>query len=248
MPPGRDINLEILRVEGYRKVRLFLDVSTILLCARLKTLRLPVLQQAVERDQVRHAQARGWFRPFAVREGQLLRPLNRLTVDVDGCLAYQPAYGQGVPRREVDPPQAQQRGREGQHGPARAQLHGGYVRCVLVLALRDLRRLHRTSRRISVRLSCPLIHLARAIPRRQEAIKLVTDPAADAEARLSAQNTLYTVLDNGLRLLHPFMPFVTEELWQRLPRRPTDQTPSIMLAKFPEAVRFPHTTGEDPYG
>ncbi|GAA5988559.1 hypothetical protein JCM5350_004453 [Sporobolomyces pararoseus] len=68
-----------------------------------------------------------------------------------------------------------------------------------------------------------------------EAIKLVTDPSADAEARLSAQNTLYTVLDNGLRLLHPFMPFVTEELWQRLPRRPTDQTPSIMLAKFPEA-------------
>ena len=72
----------------------------------------------------------------------------------------------------------------------------------------------------------------------QEAIKLVTDPSADAEARLSAQNTLYTVLDNGLRLLHPFMPFVTEELWQRLPRRPTDQTPSIMLAKFPEAVRI----------
>lgn len=69
----------------------------------------------------------------------------------------------------------------------------------------------------------------------QEAIKLITDPAAkDADARRSAQNTLYTVLDNGLRLLHPFMPFVTEELWQRLPRRPTDQTPSIMLARFPE--------------
>ncbi|GAA5870175.1 hypothetical protein JCM1840_001583 [Sporobolomyces johnsonii] len=67
-----------------------------------------------------------------------------------------------------------------------------------------------------------------------EAIKLVTDPAAPAEARRSAQNTLYTVLDNGLRLLHPFMPFVTEELWQRLPRRPTDRTQSIMLAKFPE--------------
>ena len=68
-----------------------------------------------------------------------------------------------------------------------------------------------------------------------EAIKLVTDPAAEPKARRSAQNTLYTVLDNGLRLLHPFMPYVTEELWQRLPRRPTDQTKSIMLAKFPEA-------------
>lgn len=77
-----------------------------------------------------------------------------------------------------------------------------------------------------------------------EAIKLVTDPSyADAEARRSAQNTLYTVLDNGLRLLHPFMPYVTEELWQRLPRRPTDKTPSIMLAKFPEAVRpFPSSS------
>ncbi|GAA5914215.1 hypothetical protein JCM8208_001521 [Rhodotorula glutinis] len=68
-----------------------------------------------------------------------------------------------------------------------------------------------------------------------EAIKLTTDPASpDAKARRSAQNTLYTVLDNGLRMLHPFMPFVTEELWQRLPRRPTDQTKSIMLARFPE--------------
>jgi valyl-tRNA synthetase len=35
----------------------------------------------------------------------------------------------------------------------------------------------------------------------------------------SAQDTLYTALEGGLKLLHPFMPFVTEELWQRLPRR-----------------------------
>lgn len=75
----------------------------------------------------------------------------------------------------------------------------------------------------------------------QEAIKLVTDPAAsNAAARRSAQNTLYTVLDNGLRLLHPFMPFVTEELWQRLPRRPSDRTPSIMLARFPERTDSRH--------
>ncbi|KAL8283096.1 hypothetical protein RQP46_005874 [Phenoliferia psychrophenolica] len=75
-----------------------------------------------------------------------------------------------------------------------------------------------------------------------EAIKITTEPhkpgethtPAQAAARTSALNTLYTVLDNGLRLLHPFMPFVTEELWQRLPRRPTDRTKSIMLARYPE--------------
>lgn len=66
-----------------------------------------------------------------------------------------------------------------------------------------------------------------------EAIKDITAEGAPLEAKRSAQHTLYTVLDNGLRLLHPIMPFVTEELWQRLPRRPTDQTKSIMLAKYP---------------
>jgi valyl-tRNA synthetase len=30
------------------------------------------------------------------------------------------------------------------------------------------------------------------------------------------------------------MPFLTEELWQRLPRRPNDKTPSVVLAKYPE--------------
>ena len=36
------------------------------------------------------------------------------------------------------------------------------------------------------------------------------------------------------RLLHPLMPYVTEELWQRLPRAPQPQPPpSIMLAPYP---------------
>lgn len=35
-------------------------------------------------------------------------------------------------------------------------------------------------------------------------------------------------------LLHPFMPFLTEELWQRLPRRPDDKTPSIVVARYPQ--------------
>lgn len=67
-------------------------------------------------------------------------------------------------------------------------------------------------------------------------MKPMTDDSASPESRTSAQQTLYTCLDQGLRLLHPFMPFVTEELWQRLPRRPNDSTPSIMLAAYPVFV------------
>lgn len=53
------------------------------------------------------------------------------------------------------------------------------------------------------------------------------------EAR-SARDTLYTAIESGLRLLSPFMPFLTEELWQRLPRRPGDDTSSITIAEYPE--------------
>ncbi|KAF2278581.1 valyl-tRNA synthetase [Westerdykella ornata] len=49
-------------------------------------------------------------------------------------------------------------------------------------------------------------------------------------------NTLYICLDVSLRLMHPFMPFITEELWQRLPRGAEHaDVPSIMLAAYPEA-------------
>jgi valyl-tRNA synthetase len=58
-------------------------------------------------------------------------------------------------------------------------------------------------------------------------------PREDAASlRSTALSTLYTCLDVMFRLLHPFMPFVTEELWQRLPRRPTDPA-SIMIAPYP---------------
>ncbi|KAI1266798.1 tRNA synthetases class I-domain-containing protein [Xylariaceae sp. FL1019] len=53
------------------------------------------------------------------------------------------------------------------------------------------------------------------------------------EEKLSAVNTLYTALESALRMIHPFMPFLSEELWQRLPRRPGDETASIMIAKYP---------------
>lgn len=69
-----------------------------------------------------------------------------------------------------------------------------------------------------------------------EAMKPLSAEDAPEDVRRSAQDTLYTCLDLGLKLLHPFMPFVTEELWQRLPRRPEDKTISIALAEFPKTV------------
>ncbi|KAJ2897059.1 hypothetical protein MKZ38_005009 [Zalerion maritima] len=53
------------------------------------------------------------------------------------------------------------------------------------------------------------------------------------EQKRSARDTLYTALESALTMIHPFMPFITEELWQRLPRRPEDKTRSIMLASYP---------------
>ena len=34
-------------------------------------------------------------------------------------------------------------------------------------------------------------------------------------------------------MISPFMPFISEELWQRLPRRPGDETPTIIKASYP---------------
>jgi valyl-tRNA synthetase len=70
--------------------------------------------------------------------------------------------------------------------------------------------------------------------------------AADATpARDAARSRVLTVLEQALRLLHPFMPFITEELWQRLPGvgrdslheayRQSDVTPTVMLTTFPQA-------------
>lgn len=45
---------------------------------------------------------------------------------------------------------------------------------------------------------------------------------------------LYLVLDSFLRLISPFMPFITEELWQRLPKRSANPPASICIAQYPE--------------
>ena len=52
----------------------------------------------------------------------------------------------------------------------------------------------------------------------------------DEEAKVNAQKVLCYVLTETLKLLHPFMPFITEEIWQALPH----EGDFLMLAKWPE--------------
>src|SRR5207249_7729524 len=55
----------------------------------------------------------------------------------------------------------------------------------------------------------------------------------DRVARAVTQRTLVETLETTLRLLHPFMPFISEDLWQRLPH----EGDSIMIAPYPTASR-----------
>ncbi len=57
--------------------------------------------------------------------------------------------------------------------------------------------------------------------------------STDREVALAAWRNIFAALDAALRLLHPVMPFLTEELWHRLPQPAGAR--SIALDKFPEA-------------
>lgn len=54
--------------------------------------------------------------------------------------------------------------------------------------------------------------------------------SGDLKARAKAQWVLVRVLEGCLRLLHPFMPFTTEEIWQLLPH----DGESVMVASYPK--------------
>src|SRR5699024_625324 len=57
--------------------------------------------------------------------------------------------------------------------------------------------------------------------------------ADDQAARLSAENVLCYVLIQMLKLLHPFMPFITEEIYQALPHVAGEDASFIMLSDWP---------------
>jgi valyl-tRNA synthetase len=58
------------------------------------------------------------------------------------------------------------------------------------------------------------------------------DDAAAAEVRWRVQGALVTALETAMRLLHPFMPFITEEIWQQLPK-PLGAPQSVMITLYP---------------
>ena len=67
--------------------------------------------------------------------------------------------------------------------------------------------------------------------------------AQGGKKRVAAQRNLVFVLDTALRLLHPMMPFITEEIWQAIPHG--DTRPSLMVADWPNVADFTAAIDEE---
>ena len=65
--------------------------------------------------------------------------------------------------------------------------------------------------------------------------------SADAApaAKRGTRRTLLEVLEATLRMLHPLMPFITEEIWQRIGPLAGRRGPTVMLESYPRAGEFP---------
>ena len=69
-------------------------------------------------------------------------------------------------------------------------------------------------------------------------LDIIAEYGADEQSADSARRVLVWVMSNTLRLLHPFMPYITEEIWQTLPH----DGEALIVAKWPEydeALAFP---------
>ncbi|MBH8560650.1 valine--tRNA ligase [Nostoc sp. CENA67] len=68
-----------------------------------------------------------------------------------------------------------------------------------------------------------------------ELVKSRLQPNADPASRKVAQQILAYVLEGILKLLHPFMPHITEEIWQTLTQQPADSLQTLSLQPYPQA-------------
>jgi valyl-tRNA synthetase len=72
-------------------------------------------------------------------------------------------------------------------------------------------------------------------------VRLYGDDRAAAQV---ARQVLYGVLERSLALLHPFMPFVTEAIWEHLPKRP-EAALALIVGRWPEPGRQDDTSEDD---
>ena len=68
---------------------------------------------------------------------------------------------------------------------------------------------------------------------------VLQSPTASAAMKRGTRQTLAVILEALQRALHPFMPFITEEIWQGVAALAGRSGPSVMLAPFPRAEEFP---------
>jgi valyl-tRNA synthetase len=79
-------------------------------------------------------------------------------------------------------------------------------------------------------------------------IEMAKSDIRNPELEMSTLGCLFYTLDTSLRLLHPFMPYITEEIWQKIPhvRRDEGEIPdSIMISEYPNSLPKDYQAEED---